>query len=722
MKALSNLFVKRRFLFAAIMLVLTVVCAVLLPQVNVNYDMARYLPDDSPMKQGMEKMEKEFPNDAQQATVRVMFRNLPDAQTEQVRARLSALSNADSVAYAPDSADYNADGRTLFVVGTAFDYNTPEELALEQAIADEFSDYDIEVQSGSTEYTQLPLWILLAAFAVVLAILFLMCTSWIEPLLFLVSIGAAILLNLGSNALFESVSGTTLSIAAILQLILSIDYSIILVNRYKRERELTEHAAEAMHNAIRGSFTSIASSALTTIVGLLALVFMRFKIGQDMGLVFAKGVVCSLLCNFTVLPCLVIAADKLLRKTAKKQLRLPTKRLSSYSYRLRKGIVCVFLVLFVGSCVTQGLTGIAYSLRPDDPIAEVFPASEETVLLYDNSEDAAAGQVLAALQAEAGVKSVVSYHAFTTPYSAQELSALLQAQAGVSVDPALLQTLFGTPGTKMSLEEVLTYLRSGALDDPQLSSLLPETLREQLSTAAAQLTAAMAQLRGATVSRAIITTLVSDDTAQSTAFLKRLTAQCDAAFSEPYSLIGNSAMSYEMQQSFGRELNWITALTAVAIFLIVALTFRAFVLPLMIVLLIQCGVFLTVSIAGIGGGSLHYLAILIVECILMGATVDYAILFTHEYRHNRETAEPREALALTYQNCVGTILTSGLVMVITAFLVGFCFAEPTVGQICRTLSLGVLMAMLLILFVLPGMLAAFDRMSLKHWRRRTSES
>ena len=165
----------------------------------------------------------------------------------------------------------------------------------------------------------------------------------------------------------------------------------------------------------------------------------------------------------------------------------------------------------------------------------------------------------------------------------------------------------------------------------------------------------------------------------------------------------------EMEQGFDRELLVITLLTALSIFIVVAFTFRSLVIPVLLVLIVQCGVFITVSAIGVFGGSMYYLALLIVECILMGATIDYGILYTTYYREMRQKMEVKDALVAAYRGSIHTVLTSGSIMVLITALVGPLFGNPTIEAIVRTLAVGCLSAILLILLILPGLLAMFDK-------------
>lgn len=327
MKKLANLIVDRRRIVILLMLLCTVVCLFLMQKVEINDDMTKYLADDSPMRIGMNIMEEEFPEIETSQTIRIMFQDLNSEQKSEILSELERIEYVDSVDYDAESEDYNKDNHTLYVLNTSYDYGSDEEISIETALDENFGQYDMVYRNGDTGIGALPTWIVCLAFGILMVILFVMCNSWIEPFLFLITIGAAIVINMGTNLVMGSVSNITFSIASILQLVLSMDYSIILMNRYRQERELTEVKEDAMKKALVHAFSSITGSSLTTIVGLLALVFMSFKIGMDLGIVLAKGVLISMLCIFTVLPFLILISDKLIHKTAKKVLNIPMNNL-----------------------------------------------------------------------------------------------------------------------------------------------------------------------------------------------------------------------------------------------------------------------------------------------------------------------------------------------------------------------------------------------------------
>lgn len=889
MKRLTNFVVNKRNIILSAMLILTAVCAFLIPKVSVNSDMTKYLPDDSSMKQGISLMEKEFPTMGESYTIRVMFKSLSSEKKTELKDALAAIENVDGVTYDMDSGDYNSGEYTLYILNTKYGYDTREEAAVEKQIKEKFSDYEVTVKNDDASAPDIPLSVYLAAFGIILVVLLISCGSYFEPILFLVTIGIAVVLNLGTNFFLGEISDVSFGIAAVLQLALSMDYSIILMNRYRQELKKTDDRKEAMENALRAAFGSITGSAVTTIVGLLVLVFMSFKIGADIGIVLAKGVAFSMLCVFTVLQALILLSHKPIEKTEKKKRTEKAHKkglsavLGGFSYRFRGVIAVLFVLLFIGTGYLQYGTKTVYTLSEKDMIADVFPKDNTLVLLYENADENKIAEIASVLEKKDGVKSVVSYPTtIGKQCSVKEMSDMLSVMGGglqasekllhlvyyhyhangktapmtlsdflgflsgtVADDPmlsdyidqaaagqlaalkpltdkdsltapvppaALAQTLgmdaeqviqlfmlrYGTEytpdktmspyefvsfltdnvipkpeyavmfddGTKTKLYQTkaiadavvsgkeftvkemvefvgkisnkfndntveLLYLYSASLkqgndrstmspetlvkhieklaSEPLLSTLLTNEQKAGIAKARKQLDDGVQQLKGEEHSRLTVTTKLPVESEKTSAFVKEMTELCDEKLSGEYHLIGNSIMVDEMESGFGREQLIITLLTAASIFIVVALTFRSLAIPAILVLIVQCGVFITVSALGTIGGSMYYLALLIVECILMGATIDYGILFTSYYREMRATLSVCEAIVAAYNGSIHTILTSGTIMVLITAVIGPLFGNPTIEQIVRTLSVGCASAMFLILFVLPGILALCDR-------------
>ena len=326
MKGFSNFLVEKRIWLFVISILLAVACGVLSLFVTVNEDLTQYLPKDSNMRVGLDIMEKEFSGVNQLQSFKVMFENLTTEQKNAVQTKMQTYETITLVDHDAQSPEYNKENYTLFVLTTTLS-NAKEITALMDKItADLEQDYTVYSYYQNTQKGVLGI-LLPVALSLFLLVLILLSKSYIEVVLLLAGIGVSIVMNTGSNIVFPSISDMTLSIAAVLQLVLSIDYSIMMFHRYQQERALLNGTdnVQAMKNAVKNAFGSITGSAFTTIAGLLVLLLMSFTIGTDMGLVMAKGILCSLLCVFTVMPTLILWCDRLLTTTNKEYLRAKRK-------------------------------------------------------------------------------------------------------------------------------------------------------------------------------------------------------------------------------------------------------------------------------------------------------------------------------------------------------------------------------------------------------------
>jgi len=258
--------------------------------------------------------------------------------------------------------------------------------------------------------------------------------------------------------------------------------------------------------------------------------------------------------------------------------------------------------------------------------------------------------------------------------------------------------------------DLFSQLNNSILKDPRFDAFINADMRVKISAMKTKLDNGEKQLVGPNYSRMILTVSLQDGSDQSNTFIQELSQISNKSFSGDHYLVGSSPMVYEMSQSFGSEHNFITLLTVFAIFVVVAVTFRSFLIPLILVLIIQGGVYLTISLIGLQGDNIYYLALLIVECILMGATIDYGILFASYYKESRVSMGRGEALNAALNGSIHTILTSGLIMMLVTGIVGFAFKDPSSAMVCQTIAKGAFFAVILTVFVLPGVTATFDKL------------
>ena len=319
MKKLAVFMVEKRIIFFTVSVILAVVFACLIPFVNINSDQTKYLAADSDMRKGLDIINSDFPAVELKDSFQIMFQNLTESQKPIVLEELKKFDGITSIDYDQNSSDYNTKTFTMFLIHTDYINNANKVGKIIDEMENHFEkDYTVYTYYSGGYMDVLDL-LFPMAISIMLLLLFLLCRAYIEPFFLLISIGIAVLINMGSNIMFESVSDITFGIAAVMQLTLSIDYSIMLLHRFQQEHELLNktNKKKAMARAIVNSVKSIFGSALTTVVGLLVLLLMSFTIGRDIGLVLAKGVALSFITVFTVMPTLILKFDNLLYTTNK---------------------------------------------------------------------------------------------------------------------------------------------------------------------------------------------------------------------------------------------------------------------------------------------------------------------------------------------------------------------------------------------------------------------
>ena len=714
MKKAAAFLVEKRLVLFCLFLALAAASLFLAGQVRINHDLSEYLPADSHMKQGLALMEQEFGKTAS-SRLRVMLPGLAEGEQEEVYQWLSGQEQVREVLWEPGEK-YNREGYTLFDVETDLDSYAPEAAALFRAVHDKYDAAGVRTGGDihKANVPVLPPHMIVIAVGLVLLILLAMCSSWFEPVVFLVNIGIAVAVNLGTNLVFPSLSEYTNGIVGIMQLVLSMDYSIILMNRYTQEKEAAPDNPSAMKAAISAAFPAVAGSSLTTFAGLLCLAFMSFRLGADLGFALAKSVLVSLICTFTVLPSLILLSDPLIEKSRKKAVRIPSAGYARFAAKHRVLYVILFLALFAGSFFLKSSTQILYILQANNPVDAVFGAEHSLVLLYETKDSGRVAALLAPLEEDGKITGITGYYnTLGKAYGPEEIAALFGD--GAVADPATLSLLFQlraaqTGGDmKMTPAELVDYLQDSVLTDPLLSGFIDDAAREKIGQAGDLIRENAAKLEGERYGRVVLNTVYPEDSEETRAFIRSLSERCEDRLEGDAWLIGSSVMNEEMSRTFDRELNSITILSALAIFLVVALTFRSLVVPLVLVLTVQCGIYLTMAFIGLSGGGMYYLALLMVQCILMGATIDYGILYTSRYRETDGNVPLPEAVRRAWDASLHSILTSALIMIVAAGILGYVFANPAIGEICLTISRGAVSATLLIVFVLPGVLAALDR-------------
>lgn len=409
MRKFTDFIINRRHIILVFFIILSIISVILAKKVNINYDIAEYLPSTSETRIGMDIMEEKF-KEIKSSSLNLMFEDLPEDKKTEIYDELTKIKGVDSVDY-DNTEDYNKENYTLYVINV--DDTEDSKLASDvyKEITKKYKDYNIYTSGEISERNNpvLPTWIVVLAVACAMVILIIMCESYVEPFLFLTSILIAVMLNDGTNIIFGTVSNITSSISAILQMALSMDYSIMLMNRYNQEKQKETDKVKAMKNALYNAFTAISSSSVTTIVGLLALVFMSFTIGRDLGFVLAKGVLFSLISIFFVLPSLILMFDNLIVKTKKRSPKFRTKTLGKVSYKIRHVALILFIIAFIGCYEIKGNLGISYTDTTSNEVNQIFQENNQMALIYNNKDEETVAKYLKEIENVEKVDEVLGY-------------------------------------------------------------------------------------------------------------------------------------------------------------------------------------------------------------------------------------------------------------------------------------------------------------------------
>ena len=474
MKKVTDFIVNRSKLVLIIFLFLSVFCFYLMHKVTINSDMSKYLPATSETKIGYDIMNDEF-EPIESSTLYIMFENLDNK--EETLKKLENIKNVSSVDYS-ETREYQNKKYDLFTVTVNDTSDSKAASLVYQEVNKQFKGEKITLDGDiATQNTPvLPNWIVILAISTAVLILIIMSDNFVEPFLILYSVGIAVFLNKGSNIIFDNVSSVTDGIVAVLQMALSMDYSIILINRFKQEKKHFKTNKEAMKEALYKSVGAIASSSLTTIVGLLVLVFMSFTIGRDLGIILAKGVLLSLVSIFFCLPGLLLMFDKLILKTHKKILELKFNTLSKFIYHIRYITLIIILLLFPISYILKGHLGYLYTEAEVNKIEKVFKKDNQMALIYNNNDEEFISNYCNSFHSTEDIKKVLCYgNTINKEVHYDELKdqvAFLEEDIS-DIDDYIIKILYynyynKNTDNRMTFEEFINFIRTEIYNNEDL--------------------------------------------------------------------------------------------------------------------------------------------------------------------------------------------------------------------------------------------------------------
>ena len=717
-------------LFFIVFAALLVFSAVASGWVKVENDVAAYLPADSETRQGLDIMEQEFQTCG---SAKILLRGT-DADTAAATAeQIRAVDGVDSCTYTMNDA-----GSALLSVSLADLEGSDACAQTVQALRDLLDGsgtyiYSAEGYSISDQINGEVRGLLVIVAIILVTVLTFTSSTYAEVPILLITFLAAALINKGTNFIFGTISFVSNAVAILLQLAMSVDYAIIFCNRYKQAHK-TLPVREAVIESLAKSITVISSSSLTTVAGLVAMTFMKFGLGRDLGIVLIKAIFISLLTVFLLMPGLLLKLGPAMDKTKHRNFVPKISGVGRLAWRTRRVVPLVFAAVLVVACIGTNRVSYVYSEAPlkthnadvNRTASQAITADfgDETVLAIvvpagDYTREAA---LLDALSAVPEVKSAVGiagteaaggyrladavdYRTFAQlsgvdSTSAQALFALYAAENGAAQTAA--QDL---RGYQVPLLKLFKFLNDKIADG---TVTLSDAQAAQVTALSDQLTRASAQLEGTSYHRLVLTLAAASDGDETFALLDRIHAVVHQYYPTDSYLVGDAMSAYGSEQTFTQDNVMVSAMSILMVMLVLLFTFRSIGMPILLTLVIQGSIWINFGLTVLTGEYVLFMVYLVASAIQMGCNVDYAIVVASLYTEARAEQGPREAMISALNLAFPTIITSGTMLISAGLLIGARVSSGAVAGMGRFVGVGSLITVFLVLFVLPQLLLLGD--------------
>ena len=737
---LATLIVDKRNIFFLFFIAASIFCVISSGWVVTNDDITAYLPDDTETRQGLDIMDREF---ITYATARIMVENVTLDQALELRKTLEAVKGVTSVEfYDPEDqdavlSDTYQDASALFNVtldGEATDAISEEAM---DGIRQELEGYDFyissEVGAGLADTLDKEIQIvMLVAVVIIVTVLLFTSKTYLEIPVLLLTFGEAALLNMGTNFLMGEISFVTNSVAVILQLALAIDYAIILCHRFTEERQYRA-AREACIAALSKSIPEIAGYRLTTFSGLLAMTFMQFRLGYDMGVVLIKAIFLSLLSVFTLMPGLLMLFSKGIDKTHHRSFVPKISAWGRMTVKTRYVIPPLFALLIIAGFFFSNKCPYVYGestlhtfRQNDQQIAEetinsTFGSTNLMAMLVPTGDYEREQALLRDLSGMEHVDSTLGLanteamdgYMLTDALTPRQLSELMD------LDYEAMQLLYAAYAADREDYGKI----AGGLDDfsvPLIDMIffiydqkeagyisLDSSLEADLDDMHAQLVDATAQLKGEHYSRMLVYLDLPEESQETFDYLETLRQTALRYYDQVY-LVGDSTSDYDLSTAFAKDNVMVSVLSALFVIIVLVFTFRSAGLPVLLIVVIQGSIWINFSFPYLMQSNLFFLSYLIVSSIQMGANIDYAIVISSRYVELKQRMSSKDAIVEALNLAFPTVVTSGTILSTAGVLIYFLTTQPAITAIGECLGRGTLISMLLVMGVLPQILVLGD--------------
>lgn len=735
MTKVARFIVDKRKAFYLVFIAAFVFCAASINKVQVNNDITSYLPAQTETRRGLTIMDEEF---ITLGSANVMVSNVTYQTALDLSHKLENIEGVSEVAFDGTEEHYK-NSSALFTISFDGEETDPATVEAMNEVLSALEGYDVysSTQIGRDESATLQqeMTVILAIAAVVIVVVLLFTSkSYMEVPVYLIVFAAAAVLNMGTNFIFGTISFITNSIAVVLQLALAIDYAIIFCHRYMEERDNGLDPREADIAALSKAIVEISSSSLTTISGLVALMLMQLRIGFDMGIVLSKGIVCSMLCVFLLMPGLLMLFSGPIDRTRHRNLVPKINFWGKAVVRLRYILPPIFLVVVVAGAVLSSHCDYVFDTNDtdfdnkpawriaDEKVTDTFGKKNTIAVLVPrgdyNKEKYVLERVsqlpqvtqatgLANIEVEDGrmLTDEMNPRQFSELAGVDiELARLLYQAYGLSVEE--YGAIFQDPDDySVPLIDVFEFLLDQK--DKGVVNLTGEQA-DKVDDLQEQLDVGLEQLRGEHWSRLVFVADVPTEGDETYALLDEIRSIAQEYYGDDVILVGNSTNAFDLASSFSGDNLKISILTALFVMVILLFTFKSAGLPILLVLTIQGSIWINFSVPVLTGTNLFFLSYLVVSSIQMGATIDYAIVITNRYMELKTVMERKQAAVEALSQSFPTILTSGTIMAVAGFLIGGISTDATIGSVGQTLGRGTVTSIILVMTVLPQLLMLGD--------------
>ena len=732
MHKMARQIVERRNLIFLVVVILLIFSMISRNWVSVENDLTTYLPDTSETRQALDIMDDQFTT---YGTADVMVANIGPERAQELADQLAELKGVQSISYDETSSHYN---NVSALYSFTFDYPEDDDQCLEalDRVEEALADYDVYVStslgdSSAEIIAQEVNMIMVYVAIIVVTVLIFTSQTYAEVPVLILTFVISMILNTGTNFLMGTISFVSNSVTSILQLALSLDYAVILCNHFKEEHE-TMPLKEAVIEALSKSIPEISSSCMTTVGGLVAMMFMQFKIGPDMAICLIKAIAYSILSVFLVMPGLLMLFGPLMDKTKHKNFVPKIPFVGKMAYRTRKiippifAVVLVFAFWFSNQCpYAYGYGGMVTPKLNDVQIAENmiddnFTASNFVALVTPKADYSVEKAMISELETHSEVDSIMGLSNVEAMdgYCLEDKLTARQFSELAGLDYELAQTVYAAYASEndeysqmignfssysVPLVDMFLYV-CDKVDSGLVS--LDEDQTETLHDAQKQMLSGKAQLQGTEYNRILIYLSPSLEAGQATYdFTDEIRSIARKYYPEGnIYLAGDVTSEYDFQKSFEVD-NKVVSIVSILIVLVVLLfTFQSAGMPILLILVIQGSIWINFSFPTFTGSKLFFMSYLVVSSIQMGANIDYAIVIASRYNELKNKMSHEQAIIETMNFAFPTILTSGTILATAGILIGQLTSEVAIVGIGQSLGRGTIISILLVLFVLPQIL------------------